>query len=128
MSQDSRYRVLLVDDSLVTLKAHEKFLAGTEFEVVGTARGGLAGINAFKELRPDLVVLDIVMPDVDGVETLRGIFAEVSDACVVMVSSLGTREKVMQSLALGARGFLTKPYQQAEFLKTLRHVTGESHS
>jgi two-component system chemotaxis response regulator CheY len=125
MNAPSKPRVLLIDDSIVTLKAHERFLAGSGFEVAGTARGGVAGINAYRELQPELVVLDIVMPDLDGVETLRGILEVDPDARVVMVSSLGTRNKVLECLEVGARSFLTKPYRQGEFIEALRTALQE---
>ena len=118
--------VLTVDDSRVTLKILKKLLADTEFEVAGEARQGDDALRLYEELKPELVVLDIVMPDMDGVKILEGIRERDPGAKVVMVSSLGTKEKVMECLEKGAKNFLMKPYEKEDLLKVLRKVVEEA--
>ncbi|MHC5039306.1 MAG: response regulator [Planctomycetota bacterium] len=126
MTDTERVKVLTVDDSRVTLKILRKLLAETEFEVVGEARQGEEALSLFRDLNPDLVILDIVMPDMDGVKILEGIRGLDPGAKVVMVSSLGTKEKVMECLEKGAKNFLMKPYEKEDLLKVLRKVVEEA--
>jgi len=126
MADAEHVKVLTVDDSKVTLKILRKLLAETEFEVAGEARQGDDALNLFEELKPDLVILDIVMPDMDGVRILEGIRERDPGALVVMVSSLGTKEKVMECLEKGAKNFLMKPYEREDLLKVLRKVVEEA--
>ncbi len=126
MTGERNVKVLTVDDSRVTLKILKKLLAGTEFEVAGEARAGQDALALYKELKPDLVILDIVMPDMDGVQILEGIREIDPGAKVVMVSSLGTKEKVMECLEKGAKSFLMKPYEKEDLLKVLRGIDEEA--
>jgi two-component system chemotaxis response regulator CheY len=82
-------------------------LGGT---VVGEARSGREAVELFDGLRPDLVLLDITMPELDGVEALRRIRGRDGAARVIMVSSLGHKDMVWQAMRLGARHFITKPF------------------
>jgi two-component system chemotaxis response regulator CheY len=114
-----------VDDSRVTLKILRKFLADSEFEIAGEAKDGNEAVQQFVKTSPDLVVLDIVMPDMDGVQILEKFLTMDPKARVVMVSSLGTKEKVIECLEKGARSFLMKPYEREDLLKVLRKVLEE---
>jgi two-component system, chemotaxis family, chemotaxis protein CheY len=116
------YRVLAVDDSLLMRRKVEKSLKDTEFELVATAGDGAAAVEQFKEVAPDLVLLDIVMPKMDGPSALKEIIALDDSARVIMVSSLGTDEAVTSCLEAGALRFIQKPFTTELLLKTLRAV------
>jgi len=116
------YRVLAVDDSLLMRRKVEKSLKDTEFELVATAGDGEAAVEQFKEVAPDLVLLDIVMPKMDGPSALKQIMSLDGSARVIMVSSLGTDEAVTACLEAGALRFIQKPFTTELLLKTLRAV------
>jgi two-component system chemotaxis response regulator CheY len=125
MAEATKTKVLAVDDSRVTLKILKKLLADSEFVITGEASDGATAVSKYTQAAPDVVVLDIVMPDMDGVQILEKILALDPKARVVMVSSLGTKEKVMECLEKGARSFLMKPYEKEDLLKVLRKVFEE---
>lgn len=116
------YRVLAVDDSLLMRKQVEKILRETDYELVGTATNGEEAVAKFKELRPDLVLMDIVMPRMSGKEALKEILEVDPGARVIMVSSLGTDEAVTECLQVGALRFIQKPFSQELLLQALRAV------
>ncbi len=120
---DGKVRILAVDDSLVTLKILKKTLKGTEFEVVGEVTSGEEALTKYDELNPDVVLLDIIMPEMDGIETLEKIMAKNKSAKVVMVSSMGAKETVMESLEKGAKNFVMKPYEKSTLVEVLQKIT-----
>ena len=97
-------------------------LKGSSFEIVGTANSGPEAIEKYRQLKPQLVLLDIVMPEVTGIDTLQQLMETDTDACVVMLSSAGTEDTVRDCLKKGAKSFLQKPVQKDGMLNTLRNV------
>lgn len=125
---DTTYRVMAVDDSAFTLMIISTYLETSEFEVVESLRSGAEAVRRFKEIEPDLVLLDLVMPGLSGKDTLRQILSHRPEASVVMVSSLGTEEAVRECLAAGAKSFLQKPFAKedlVDFLRELMATEGE---
>ncbi len=116
------YRVLAVDGSEFARKVVASSLADTEFELVDCVGGGADAVAKFKELSPDLVLLDIVLPQQNGLEALKQILAHDPDARVVMVSSLGTDDAVTDCLREGAKLFIQKPFEKGDLLAALRHA------
>lgn len=116
------YRVLAVDDSLLMRRKVQKTLRDTEFEVVATAADGQEAVERFEEHQPDLVLLDVVMPRLDGPGALKQIMDLDPQARVIMISSLGTEETVSECLERGALRFLQKPFTDDLLLNTLRSV------
>ena len=104
-------RVLVVDDAAFMRKMVKDALATGGHEVVGEAGNGVEAVARFQELRPDLVTLDITMPEKDGLAALREILAFDPNAKVVMCSALGQESKVLESIKLGAKDFVVKPFQ-----------------
>jgi len=125
MAESNTIRVLAVDDSLVALKVLRRALEGTEFEIVAEVRSGAEALAQYQALSPDLVLLDLVMPDMDGGEVLRDLREADPQSRIVMVSSLGTKAKVMECLQEGARSFVMKPFQREEMLQVLRQAVAE---
>jgi len=119
------YRVLAVDDSLLMRKKVEKALRGTEFELVATAGDGEEAVTRFREERPDIVLLDIVMPKQSGKEALRQILALEPGAKVVMISSLATDDAITECLQAGALRFVQKPFVAGDLLDVLRALVQE---
>ncbi|MGH7808890.1 MAG: response regulator [Candidatus Binatia bacterium] len=118
--------VMAVDDSKTMLAMMSAYLKGSNFELVATANNGTEALAKYKEHKPQLVLLDVVMPEVTGLETLEQILGADTNACVVMVSSLGTENTVRDCLNKGAKSFVQKPLQKDGMLATLRTVCEEA--
>jgi two-component system chemotaxis response regulator CheY len=108
------YRILIVDDSTTMRKIISQFLKSEAYDVCGEASNGAEAVKMYKQLSPDVVTLDINMPELSGLEALALILSEDSDARVIMLTSEGQKETVMQALAIGAKGFIVKPPQRAD--------------
>ena len=115
--------VLIVDDSRTSRKILKEVLEKGNFEVIGEAGNGEEGYLKYKELKPDLVTMDITMPSMDGIECLSLIKHEDANAKVVMITAAGQKEKMIEALKRGAEEFITKPFDEAEVLATLKKVT-----
>lgn len=120
--------VLMVDDSAVSRKVLRKILEKGGYEVVGEAVNGEEGYLKYKELRPDIVTMDITMPVMDGIESLSLIKKENEDTKVVMITASGQREKMVEALKRGAEEFILKPFEEDEILKTLSYLMDNSKS
>jgi len=118
------YRVLIVDDSMFVAKQITQILNSEGFEVVGTAKDGLDGVEKYKELHPnvDLVTMDITMPNMDGVTALKNIVEFDPKAVVIMISALGKQELVKQSLLAGAKNYIVKPLDRIKVLERITSV------
>jgi two-component system, chemotaxis family, chemotaxis protein CheY len=104
-------RVLVVDDAAFMRKMVSDALASGGHEIVGEAGDGAEAVVRYQELRPEVTTLDITMPEKDGLEALREIMALDPGARVVMCSALGQESKVLESIKLGAKDFVVKPFQ-----------------
>jgi two-component system chemotaxis response regulator CheY len=122
VSEARKVKVLAVDDSKTMLAMISAQLRGSDFEVVATASSGLEAVEKYKQHKPQLVLLDIVMPEVTGIDTLVKLLDVDTDACVVMVSSVGTEATVGDCLKKGAKSFLQKPLQKENMLAHLKNV------
>ncbi len=120
-------RILVVDDSLAAGKQLERLLVEQgAHEVVCQARNGAEALKCFVEHAPELVMLDIVMPVMDGLQALRAILGRDPSAKVIMVSSVGgVGEKVGEALRLGARAVVSKPFEADDVLATVERVLAE---
>jgi two-component system, chemotaxis family, chemotaxis protein CheY len=94
------------------------------YEVVGDADNGARAIDKYKELVPDLVIMDITMPEVDGVTAVREIKKINSDAKVIMCSAMGQQAMVIESIQAGARDFIVKPFQAERVVEAVKKVIG----
>ena len=112
-------RVLVVDDAAFMRKMLTDALSAGGHEVVGEAGNGIEAIERFQELRPELVTLDITMPEKDGLEALQEIMAIDPNAKVVMCSALGQESKVLESIKLGAKDFVVKPFEPQRVLSAI---------
>jgi two-component system chemotaxis response regulator CheY len=117
MAQD----VLLVDDSEFMRNLLREILA-EEFEIVGEAENGVEAVEMYKEHRPDLVMMDIVMPIRDGIEATSEIKGLDSGAHVIMCTSIGQEEKMKKAVKAGADGYITKPFQKPSVMDAIDDV------
>ena len=117
-----KVRVLAVDDSKTMLAMLSAYLKGSNFELVATASSGPEALAKYQEHKPQLVLLDVVMPEVTGLETLENLLCADAGACVVMVSSLGAEHTVQDCLKKGAKSFVQKPIRKDGMLATLKSV------
>lgn len=104
--------VMVVDDSLIMNKKLETMLQGMGHRVVHVARTGADAVRAYGACNPDLVTMDITMPDMDGIEATRRIIDRYRDARIIMVTSHGQEAMVMDALEAGAKGYVLKPVKQ----------------
>jgi two-component system, chemotaxis family, chemotaxis protein CheY len=104
-------RVLVVDDAAFMRKMVTDALTKGGHEVIGEAGNGVEAVARFQELRPEVMTLDITMPEKDGLEALREIISLDPTARVIMCSALGQESKVLESVKLGAKDFVVKPFQ-----------------
>lgn len=109
-------RVLVVDDAAFMRKVVTDALVEGGHDVVGEAADGMEAVDRWQELRPDLTTLDITMPEMDGLAALREIISMDPAARVVMCSALGQETKVLESIKLGARDFVVKPFKPERVL------------
>jgi len=116
-------RVLIVDDAMFMRNMlRDLFNRSEDFEVAGEAADGAEAVARFRELKPDLVTMDIVMPQQSGIEALKQIIAESPAARVVMCSALGQETLIVEAVQAGARDFIVKPFQETRVLEVLRRV------
>ena len=115
-------RVLVADDASFMRQMIREIVESEEFEVVGEASDGVEAVDRFKELQPDLVTMDIVMPRRSGIDAVRRIAKLDPSARVVMCSALGQESLVAEALQAGARDFIVKPFKPDSVLETLRRV------
>jgi two-component system chemotaxis response regulator CheY len=112
-------RVLIVDDAAFMRRVLSDALIAAGHEVVGEAGDGDAALAAFQELRPQLVTLDITMPEKDGLATLRELIEIDPDARVVICSALGQESKVLDAIKAGAKDFVVKPFDADRLLSAV---------
>jgi two-component system chemotaxis response regulator CheY len=105
-------QILVVDDSLITVKKLSSMLTTLGHRVVRTAGTGQEALVAYEAYKPDLVTMDITMPDMDGIEATRQIRAKFPDALIIMVTSHGQEKMVLDALKAGAKGYVLKPFRE----------------
>ncbi len=111
-------KVLIIDDSAFARLSLKTMLEKNGYEVVGEAGDALTGVMMYKRLRPDVVTMDITMPDVDGIEGLKLIKKLDTDAKIIMISGMGQEVKVMEAVKNGALAFIVKPFNENIILKS----------
>lgn len=115
-------RVLIVDDTAFMRILLKAMLEKNGFQVIGEAENGSVAVKKYKELKPDIVTMDITMPEMDGIQALREIRQFDSNSKVVMISALGQESFVREAVLLGAKGFIIKPFREDYVVKTLNKL------
>jgi two-component system chemotaxis response regulator CheY len=122
-NEDDMARILVVDDAAFMRRMVSDVLTSGGHEVVGEAADGNEAVERYKELRPDVMTLDITMPEKDGLTALRELIAIDPGATVVMCSALGQESKVLEAVKAGAKDFIAKPFEAQRVLTAIEKVT-----
>ncbi len=109
-------RLLIVDDALIMRRRIMQIAELAGWSVVGEAKDGREAVAMFRQQKPDLVTMDIVMPEMDGVEALKQMIAEEPRAQIVMISAVNQKDKLAECLRAGAQDFIVKPFEKSELL------------
>lgn len=117
-------KVLIVDDAAFMRMTLKSMLEKNGFEVVGEAEDGVVAVQKYAELKPDVMTMDITMPKMDGIGALREIKKIDANAKVIMVSAMGQEQLIRESVMLGAKSFIVKPFKEELIVKTLMQVLG----
>lgn len=115
-------RVLIVDDAAFARMAIKTILQKNGFEIVGEAENGAAGVKKYQDCRPDVVTMDITMPEMDGIQALKVIRQQDPQAKVVMVSAMGQEPMVLEAVMSGAKSFIVKPFKEDHVVQTLNKI------
>lgn len=113
-------KILIVDDAAFMRMMLKDILGKNGYEIVGEAENGNIGVEKFKELRPDLVTMDITMPELDGISAVKKIKSIDGNARVVMCSAMGQQAMVIDAIQAGARDFIVKPFQPERVLEAIQ--------
>ena len=116
--------VLICDDAIFMRSMVGDILQQAGFEIVGEAETGAQAVEKYKELRPDLVTMDIVMPDMGGIEAVRAICKDHPEARILMCSAMGQQALVVEAIQAGAKDFVVKPFQPSRVLEAVQRMLG----
>ena len=111
--------VLIVDDAAFMRMMLKDILTKAGYTVIGEAANGTEGVKRYQELHPDLVTLDITMPEMDGISALKGIRAHDASAKCLMCSAMGQQTMVVDAIKSGAKDFIVKPFQADRVLEAV---------
>jgi two-component system chemotaxis response regulator CheY len=114
--------VLICDDAIFMRTMVGDILTQAGFEVVGEAETGVQAVERYRELRPDLVTMDIVMPDMGGIDAVREITKHDPQARILMCSAMGQQALVVEAIQAGAKDFVVKPFQPSRVLEAVNRV------
>ena len=116
--------ILICDDAAFMRMMIKDILTKNGYNVVGEAENGAKGVEKYNELKPDLVLMDITMPEMDGIAALKAIKANDPGASVIMCSAMGQQAMVIESIQSGAKDFIVKPFQADRVLEAVKKVIG----
>lgn len=117
-------RVLIVDDAVFMRMMIKDILGKNGFEVVGEAANGALAIEEYKKVEPDIVTMDITMPEMDGIIAVKEIRKIDPNANIIMCSAMGQQAMVMEAIQAGAKDFIVKPFQSERVIEALNKALG----
>jgi two-component system chemotaxis response regulator CheY len=117
-------RVLVVDDTVFMRQTLKNFLGRNGYEVVGEAEDGADAIEKYKELQPDAVTMDITMPRMNGIDAVKNIVEYDKKAKIIMISAMGQEDMVKQSIIMGAKSFIVKPFKEEQIISVFHKLIG----
>lgn len=118
-------KVLIVDDAPIIRLMLKDILVEYGYDVVGEGSTGQEGVEKFKALKPDLVTMDITMPEKNGIEALREILEIDPKAKVIVITAIEQREALMEAIKVGAADYIVKPFEADRVVSAVRKVSGE---
>ncbi|MFT3984909.1 MAG: response regulator [Lachnospiraceae bacterium] len=116
--------ILICDDAAFMRMMIKDILTKNGYNVAGEAENGARAIERYNELKPDLVLMDITMPEMDGIQALKKIKENDSSALVIMCSAMGQQAMVIESIQAGAKDFIVKPFQADRVIEAVKKVVG----
>ena len=117
-------KILVVDDAAFMRMMIKDILTKNGYEVAGEAENGAIAVSKYTELKPDLVLMDITMPEKDGIQALKDIKAADGGAKVIMCSAMGQQAMVIEAIQSGAKDFIVKPFQADRVIEAVKKVVG----
>jgi two-component system chemotaxis response regulator CheY len=120
-------RVLVVDDAVFMRSTIKDIFTSNGFEIAGEAANGIEAVEKYRDLKPDLVTMDIVMPYKNGIEATREILRENKNANVIICSALGQEALVTEAIEAGATDFIVKPFRQENVLQVVKKALAVRH-
>jgi two-component system chemotaxis response regulator CheY len=118
----SSLRIMVVDDSALTAKKLQKILEEAGHRIVSLCTTGRGAVDAYATVQPDIVTMDIAMPDMNGIEASRAILAQAPEAIIIMVTAHGQEQMVVEAIDAGAKGYLLKPIRPETLCETIERV------
>ncbi|MED1472543.1 response regulator [Bacillus salipaludis] len=115
-------RILIVDDKSLMRNTLKAIFTKTDHVVVGEAENGMEAIQLFKELKPDMVTMDITMPEMSGLEAIKVIRRDFPEAKVIMCSAMGQQKIIMEAIEAGAKDFIVKPFDDCRVMEALNRA------
>ena len=116
--------MLVCDDAIFMRTMISDILSQAGYQIIGEAETGSQAVQKYRELKPDLVTMDIVMPDMSGIEAVREICKEDPDARILMCSAMGQQALVVEAIQAGAKDFVVKPFQPSRVLEAVQRLLG----
>lgn len=118
-------KILVCDDTAFMRVMLKDILVQNGYEVVGEAENGKVAIEKHEQLKPDLIIMDITMPEMDGISALSKIVENDADANIIMCSAMGQEEIVVNAIKAGAKDFIIKPFDNDRVIDAIRKIIGE---
>lgn len=115
-------RILIVDDAKFMRMTLTNILKKAGHEVIGEAENGKDAVRLYRSLKPDLVTMDITMPEMSGLKAVEMIRSDFSDAKIIMCSAMGQQKMVVEAIETGAKDFIVKPFDENRVLETINRV------
>jgi two-component system chemotaxis response regulator CheY len=117
-------RVLITDDALFMRVTLKNILTKNGYEIAGEAANGKESVALYQQTKPDLVTMDITMPEMDGISALREIRKHDPEANVIMCTAMGQKNMVMEAVSAGAKDFIVKPFQPDKVIEAIQKIIG----
>ena len=117
-------KIMLVDDAAFMRMMIKDILTKNGYNIAGEAENGTKAVEKYNETKPDLVLMDITMPEMDGIQALKKIKEADPNACIIMCSAMGQQAMVIEAIQSGAKDFIVKPFQAERVLEAVKKVVG----
>ncbi len=118
------HRILITDDTAFMRMTLKNILEKNGYEIAGEAEDGLQSVEKYKAVNPDLVTMDITMPNMDGIAAIKEIMSHDAEAKIIVCSAMGQKTLVIEALSSGAKDFIVKPFQPDRILDAVKKVLG----